>query len=102
MRIPLTSPVRKLLLLLAAFAAITGYLWLVSRSFLAAYFSQRTDLASLQRAVRWEPDNADYRYLLGRYLLLVQRSPESAVETYRSAVALNPYQARYWFDLATA
>jgi len=81
---------------------LAGYLWLVGREFGGAYFSGRPDLASLQRAVRWEPGNADYRHRLGRYFFLIQGSPEAAVESFRAAVGLNPHQARYWFDLAGA
>ena len=58
---------------------LAAYLWLAGREFGAAYFSGRPDLASLQRAVRWQPGNADYRHRLGRYFFLVQRSPEAAV-----------------------
>jgi tetratricopeptide (TPR) repeat protein len=102
MRIPLPSPARKIPLVLASALLLTGYLWLVGRQFGGAYFSGRPDLASLQRAVRWQPGNADYRHRLGRYFFLIQRSPEAAVESFRAAVGLNPYQARYWFDLAGA
>lgn len=102
MRIPLTSPARKISLVLASALLLAGYLWLVSREFGAAFFSGRPDLASLQKAVRWEPGNADYRHRLGRYLSLIQGSPEAAVLSFRDAVGLNPYQARYWFDLAGA
>jgi len=102
MRIPLTSPARKTFLLLVSALLLAGYLWLVTRQWGGAYFSGRPDLASLQRAVRWQPGNADYRHRLGRYLFLIQRSPEAAVESFRAAVGLNPYQARYWFDLAGA
>jgi tetratricopeptide (TPR) repeat protein len=102
MRIPLTSPARKIFLVLTSALLLAGYLWLVSRELGAAFFSGRPDLASLQRAVRWEPGNADYRYRLGRYLSLIQGSPEAAVESFRAAVGLNPHQARYWFDLAAA
>jgi len=56
----------------------------------------------LQRAVRLSPGNADYRHRLGRYFAYVAGDSASAVESYRSAVALNPYDARYWFDLAAA
>ena len=102
MRIPLTSPARKISLIVASLLVLAGYLWLAGREFGAAYFSGRPDLASLQRAVRWQSGNADYRHRLGRYFFLIQRSPEAAAQCFRAAVALNPYQARYWFDLAGA
>ena len=97
MRIPLTSPARKVPLVLASALLLSGYLWFAGRQLGGAYF-----LASLQRAVRWQPGNADYRHRLGRYFFLIQRTPEAAVESFRAAVGLNPYQARYWFDLAGA
>jgi tetratricopeptide (TPR) repeat protein len=102
MRIPLTSSARKISLVLASVLLLAGYLGLVSREFLASHFADKPVLESLQRAVRWQPGNADYRHRLGRYLFLVQRSPEDAVQSYRAAVALDPHQARYWFDLAAA
>jgi tetratricopeptide (TPR) repeat protein len=102
MRVPLTTPARKILLVVASALLLTGYLFLVGLEFGAAYFSNRPDLASLQRAVRWQPGNADYRYRLGRYLSMIQGSPDAAVQSFRAAVGLNPHQARYWFDLAGA
>lgn len=102
MKIALTSPARKFSLVVASVFLVSGYLWLTGSEFLASYFADRPDLSSLQRAVRWQPRNAEYRYRLGRYFFLVQRSPEAAVESYRAAVKLNPHQARYWFDLAAA
>ncbi len=102
MRIPLDSAARKTSLVLASLLFLAGYLWFAGRAFGGAFFSNRPDLADLQRAVRWQPGNADYRHRLGRYLFLVQRSPAAALEAYRAAVALDPHQARYWFDLAGA
>jgi Carbohydrate binding domain/Tetratricopeptide repeat len=102
MRIPLDSAARKISLVLASLLFLAGYLWFAGRAFGGAFFSTRPDLADLQRAVQWQPGNADYRHRLGRYLFLVQRSPEAAAEAYRDAVALDPHQARYWFDLAGA
>jgi tetratricopeptide (TPR) repeat protein len=32
----------------------------------------------------------------------VEQSPEAAVESYKTAVALNPHHAHYWLDLASA
>ena len=60
------------------------------------------ELPKLQRAVRLSPGNADYRHRLGRYFAFVAGDPQSAIESLRAAVALNPYDARYWFDLAAA
>lgn len=102
MRMPLTSSARKIALVLASVVVVAGYLWFVGREFLASHFADQPVLTSLQRAVRWEPGNADYRHRLGRYYALVQQSPEDAVQPYRAAVGLNPHQARYWFDLAAA
>jgi tetratricopeptide (TPR) repeat protein len=102
MQIPLTSSARRISLALVSMSLLTGYLWFVGREFGAALFANRPDLASLQRAVRWQPGNADYLYHLGRYFFLVERSPEEAANSYRRAVALNPYDAHYWFGLAAA
>ena len=88
-----------LLLCLLAAAVYTGF---ATTEYLGTYFSEKRDLASLQRAVRLQPGNADYRYRVGRYSLLVERSPEAAVQSYIAAVALNPHKARYWLDLAAA
>ena len=74
------------------------YIGLVSLQYVAAYFSQQPDLASVQRAVRLQPGNAEYRYRLGTSL--VDSSPQSALESYRAAVILNPHKARYWLGLA--
>jgi len=102
MRIALGSPARKILLLSAVAVPMTAYCSFSAVVFLAAYFSAKPDLASLQRAVRLQPGNAEYHYRLGRYRFLVQQSPDLAIDAYRTATALNPNQARYWFDLSSA
>lgn len=102
MQIPLTSSARRISLALVSAILLAGYLWFAGRQFGAAVFSDRPDLASLQRATRWQPGNADYHDRLGRYFFLIERSPEAAAESYRTAVALNPFDAHYWFDLAAA
>jgi tetratricopeptide (TPR) repeat protein len=90
----------KLLIAAAALLLSTGYLILATREFLAAHFAARDNLSSLQRAIRFDPGNADYRYRLGRYLWFVQGAPEDSIEPYLAAVRLNPFEARAWFDLA--
>ncbi len=78
------------------------YLFLTGTEFAASVFASRPDLPALERAVRLSPGNADYRHRLGRYFAFVAADPQSAIESLRSAVALNPHDARYWFDLAAA
>jgi hypothetical protein len=102
MEIPLNSAGRKKLAIAAGAVLCLIYVLLAGRIFVASVFAARPELASLQRAVRVDPGNAEYRNHLGRYYALVARDPAAAIEPYRSAVQLNPHSARYWFDLASA
>jgi hypothetical protein len=76
------------------------YLLLTATVFAASVFASRPELTKLQRAVRLSPGNADYRHRVGRYFAFVAGDPQSAIESFRAAVALNPHDAHYWFDLA--
>jgi len=78
------------------------YFFLTGKEFAASVFAARTELPNLKRAVRLSPGNADYRHRLGRYFEFVLGDPQSAIDSLRAAVALNPHDARYWFDLAAA
>jgi hypothetical protein len=102
MEIALNSAWRKRLLIGAAAALCLIYVFLAGRLFMASIFAERPDVASLQRAVQLDTNNADYRNHVGRYYALVARDPGAAIEPYRAAVQLNPHSARYWFDLASA
>jgi tetratricopeptide (TPR) repeat protein len=101
MRIPLQSPTRKIILLGPALLLALSYLGFAATEYLASYFSEKPDLANLQRAVQLAPGNAEYAYRLGRYFSLVAMSPSDAAQHYRSAVALDPHRSRYWLGLAT-
>lgn len=100
MQIALQSPAKKALFVGACLLLAAAYLFLTTTQFLAAYFSEKLDLASLQRAAGLQPANADYQYRLGRYYLLAQQEPAASVKFFTSAVALNPHRAPYWFDLS--
>jgi hypothetical protein len=76
------------------------YIFLIGKQFAASLFVARPELSKLQLAVRLAPGNADYRHRLGRYFTFVAGDPQSAIESFRSAVTLNPHDAHYWFDLA--
>jgi tetratricopeptide (TPR) repeat protein len=102
MQLSLSSPIRRWTLVTATVLFAAAYLTLASREFLAAWFGERVDFSSLNRAAQLDPGNADYRNHLGRYYELVARDPAAAIAPYRAAVQLNPHSARYWFDLAGA
>jgi tetratricopeptide (TPR) repeat protein len=102
MQIALRSPARKLCFVACSVLLMFTYATLAARQWLAGYLAHKFELSSLQRAVRLEAGNAEYHDLLGRYFSLGMRSPQAAAQSYRSAIALNPYKARYWLDLAAA
>lgn len=102
MRIPLQSPTRKFLVFGPALLFVLTYIGLATTDYLAAYFSERPDLVSLEKAAKLAPGNAEYKYRIGRFFSLVSQSPADAARSYQSAVTLDPHRARYWLGLATA
>ena len=78
------------------------YSYLAFRPYYASRLAAVPDQGNLQEAIRLEPANAEYRELLGRYLAFSGQNLDGAISDYRAAVALNPYAARYWLDLASA
>lgn len=88
---------------IAALALIAcAYLVLTGKEFAASVFAARPELNNLEMAVRLSPGNADYQHRLGRYFTFGAVDPQAAIQRYQSAVALNPHDAHYWFDLAAA
>src|SRR5437879_2666768 len=102
MQIPFDTPARKWLIAAITVLLAAAYVGLAGTLFLAAWFGERAELTSLQRAVRFDPANANYRNHLGRYYELVARDPAAAIGPYTEAIRLNPHSARFWFDLASA
>ena len=78
------------------------YLQFALRAFLAAHLAGTPNLSNLNRAILLEASNAEYRELLGRNLALSGVSLDKAISDYRAAIHLDPYEARYWLDLAGA
>ena len=102
MQIALHTPARKYLFLIACGLAVALYITLSAASFLSQSFSRKTDLQSLDWAVRLSPGNAEAQSLMGNYYLLSEHSPDRALEYFHTATALNPYKSRYWLELAHA
>jgi Flp pilus assembly protein TadD len=102
MPIELRSPLRKFSFAGACLALIGLYLYFALRAYLASHLATTPDPSNLNKAIRLEPSNAEYRELLGRSLALSGENLNDAIANYRTAVDLNPYVARYWLDLANA
>ena len=91
----------RILLLLAAVAAAGLYLQVSSRMYRVFRWADDISAENLKRAARLQPSDAELRYRMGRYSLLMQDFPK-AIADLKAAIALNPYEARYWLDLANA
>jgi Carbohydrate binding domain len=102
MRIDLSSPLRKLALAAVSCIVIVLYLALCLRIYFATRLAAVPNVPNLERAIRLEPANAQYRELLARNLALSVANLDRAIASYRIAVELNPYNARAWLDLAGA
>ncbi len=102
MPIELRSPLRKFSFAAACFILVGLYLHLALRAYLASHLAATPDLSNLNKAIRLEPSNAEYREMLGRILALSGENLDDAIANYRTAVHLNPYVAWYWLDLAGA
>ena len=102
MPIELRSRVRKFSFAAICLLGAAIYLQFALRAFLASHLAASLDLPKIQRAIQLEPANAEYRDLLARNLALSGATLDEAVSDYRAAVRLNPYEARYWLDLAGA
>jgi tetratricopeptide (TPR) repeat protein len=74
------------------------------RTAVARYGAEGDTDKRLQLAVRLEPGNPDYWYLLGRYQQynLEHQDSRSAEASYKKAIALNPLHTDAWLELATA
>ena len=92
--------------LLVAAALLVG-LWLSFfgiRAAIAHHDSEEETAKQLEAAVRLEPSNPDYWYILGRYQQYNLDQPDAllAENSYRKAIALSPDATEAWLDLATA
>src|ERR1022692_1072087 len=102
MRIELRSRLRRFSFAAACCILVGLYLSLGLRAYLASHLAATPDVSNLIRAIRLEPSNAEYPELLGRNLALSGASLDEDISAYRTAVHLNPYEAQYWLDLASA
>jgi len=102
MRIELRSRVGRFSFAAACMVGVFLYLQFALRAYVASHLAATLDVPKVQEAIHLEGSNAEYRDLLGRYLVLSGASLDQAISVYRTAVHLNPYEAQYWLDLAGA
>ena len=74
------------------------------RAAVARYGAEGISNKRLQLAVRLEPGNPAYWYLLGRYQQFNMEQPDAALAeaAYQKAIVLNPGDTDAWLELATA
>src|SRR5437016_2163886 len=101
MRIRLESQWRQLAFAAACALACGMLAGHAARAGLAAYSAGLNTVESMRYAAQLQPRNAGYHSLLGRYYALApEQDLAQADGQYESAVALNPYDARVWLELA--
>jgi hypothetical protein len=91
-------------LVVAAFLVAAWLSFFGIRAAIARYGAEGDTAGRLGLAVRLEPENPTYWYLLGRYqqYALEQQDTVAARESYRKAIALNPLDTDAWLDLGMA
>jgi tetratricopeptide (TPR) repeat protein len=102
MQIELRSQVGRFFFAALCLLVIGAYVQCALRAFLAAHFASTLEASGLEKSIQLEPGNTDYYDLLGRNFALSGPSLDQAIANYQAAVRLNPYEARYWLDLAGA
>jgi hypothetical protein len=102
MQIELRSLLRKIVFAAACCILVALYVGSSLRAHFATQLAVVPDIPHLQKAIRLEPTNAEYRVLLGLNLAPSGVDLDEAIANYRAAVQLNPYDARGWLDLAGA
>ena len=85
-----------------ALIVFTLYVWVVCSLWRADWLQDHYDQRSLEASVERAPWSAENHRLLGLFFLNVAQDSRRAIESLNHAVELDPYDARYWLDLADA
>lgn len=102
MRIELNNRRNTIAFCIASFALTLPYLFWILQHYRASAATTDLSLEGLEKAVRLEPADAEYRDMLGRFYLFVAQDAAKGAEQFQHSVSLNPHSSRYWLDLATA
>ena len=91
---------RRRLLLFAGILALAFYSEEVLRQFLAAQWGAQPTVRSLTRAIRVDPAAAELQFKLGIVYFYGEQNATAAVPYLHRATSLNPYNGRFWLQLA--
>src|SRR6267143_1149460 len=99
----LSSNAQRAVVVAASFAAALALSYFGIRNALAAHYVGLQTGQSFERAVQLEPTDPQNWYLLGRYWQYNLEDPDAAraIQSYLTALSLNPASWEIWLDLAT-
>ncbi len=98
----ITSRPRRIAAAVFAIVAFAFYVYAVYSVWRADWLQDRRDPGSLEASAHLQPWDAETQWLLGQYFLNGTQDYDRALTSLHRAVELNPYEARYWLDLAVA
>jgi Flp pilus assembly protein TadD len=93
----------RLLLGLAVVAFLLALVW-IGKAYVAQRLAEQPSVHNLQLAIKLDPGNAEYHIQLGRLYEFVPATADSvkAVEQFKRAAELSPYNPAAWLNLALA
>ncbi len=100
MTITIRAPTAKRSFLIFCLCLATLYFSIISSQFVAYLSAEQPNLASMKFALRLEPWNANYHYLLGQYYWWLHQRAEARDEL-ENALRLDPHNSSYWLNLAS-
>jgi tetratricopeptide (TPR) repeat protein len=94
---------RRVAVALEVAALLAAVVW-ISKTYWAHRVAQRPSAQNLTLATKLDPGNASYHLRLGRLLQysISDMDPQQALEHFRRAAELNPYDPRPWVELGAA
>src|SRR5262249_6365725 len=103
-QIQLNTLPRKLAAIAFVFVACGSLIYRTWWPFLAAWVTRsgKTDPAIYERAIKYDPKNADYHFILAQiynYSTPYLNIPRAG-EEFEAAVRLNPYRSAHWLELS--
>jgi tetratricopeptide (TPR) repeat protein len=98
-----SKPVRWASILIAIALTLLAVGW-IAKTYVASIYASRLTVKDLQLAIELDPGNAKYHLELGRLYeyLPTSTQPEKAMEEFRRAAELDPYDPEVWINLGGA